>query len=64
MKNYEAVQVKPAKFVNFYSKNEESLSDYLKRIASIPVLSYQEEKALCKRIKNGDFEAKKEYSPS
>jgi len=60
MKNYEAVQVKPAKFVNFYSKNEESLSDYLKRIASIPVLSYQEEKALCKRIKNGDFEAKKE----
>lgn len=60
MKNYEAVQVKPAKFVSFYSKNEETLSDYLKRISKIPVLSYEEEKTLCKRIKNGDLEAKKE----
>ena len=55
MKNYEAVQVKPAKFVSFYSKNEETLSDYLKRISKIPVLSYEEEKTLCKRIKRRRF---------
>ncbi len=59
MKNCEAVQVKPAKFI-FYSKNEESLSEYLKRIAKIPVLSYEEEIELAKRIKEGDAVAKKE----
>ena len=59
MKNYEVTAGVSGRIVNFYSKNEESLQDYLKKIAKIPTLSYEEEKELAKRIKEGDFEAKK-----
>ncbi|MCQ2958356.1 MAG: RNA polymerase sigma factor RpoD/SigA [Candidatus Gastranaerophilales bacterium] len=60
MKNCEAAQFNSAKFVNIYSKDEENLSDYLKRIAKIPVLSLKEEQELAKKIKSGDLEAKKQ----
>ena len=59
MKNYEAAGSVSTRFVNLCVNKEESLQSYLKRIAKIPVLSYEEEKELAKRIKEGDFEAKK-----
>ena len=60
MKNCEAVCVNDKRIVNIYVKEEENLKDYLKRIASIPVLSSKEEKELAKRIKKGDVDAKKQ----
>ncbi|MCR4880742.1 MAG: RNA polymerase sigma factor RpoD/SigA [bacterium] len=59
MKNCEAAGCVSKRIVNFYSKKEESLQNYLKKIASIPVLSYEEEKKLAKRIKEGDLDAKR-----
>ena len=55
MKNCEAVCVNDKRIVNIYVKEEENLKDYLKRIASIPVLSSKEEKELAKRIKKGEI---------
>ena len=59
MKNCEAAGAKSGRIVNFCSKKEESLQSYLKKIACIPVLSYEEEKELAKKIKAGDMEAKR-----
>jgi len=58
MKNYEALGTSQRTKVNFCSKNNESIKDYLKRISTIPVLSFNEEKELAKQIKQGDLEAK------
>ena len=60
MKNCEAVKNVSFKFVNLNCKKEESIQKYLREIAQIPVLSFEEEKELAKKIKNGDIEAKKE----
>lgn len=59
MKNCEAVMRTQLRFMNFASKNDESLQNYLKEIAQIPVLSAEEEKKLAKKIKDGDIEAKR-----
>jgi len=59
MKNCEAVMRAQLRFMNFASKNDESLQNYLKEIAQIPVLSAEEEKKLAKKIKDGDIEAKR-----
>ena len=59
MKNCEAVTGASKRILNFGFKKDESLQSYLKKIAQIPTLSYEEEKKLAKRIKEGDFEAKK-----
>lgn len=59
MKNCEAAAGKAGRIVNFYFQKEESLQNYLKKIASIPVLSYEEETKLAKRIKEGDMDAKR-----
>ena len=60
MKNCEAVKSVSFKFVNLNGKNEEAIQKYLREIAQIPVLSFEEEKELAKKIKDGDIEAKKE----
>ena len=60
MKNCEAVCVNDKRILSIYVKEEENLKDYLKRIASIPVLSSKEEKELAKKIKQGNVEAKKQ----
>ena len=59
MKNCEAVMRAQLRFMNFASKNDEPLQNYLKEIAQIPVLSAEEEKKLAKKIKDGDIEAKR-----
>ena len=59
MKNCEAATDVSKRIVNFGFKKDESLQSYLRKIAQIPVLSYEEEKKLAKRIKEGDLEAKR-----
>ncbi len=59
MKNCEAAKALPLKFVHFCGKNDEFTQKYLREIAKIPVLTFEEEKKLAEKIKNGDLEAKK-----
>jgi len=58
MKNYEAGYSKATRFVNFYCEKDFDLQGYLREIAQIPMLSFEEERELAKRIKSGDKEAK------
>ncbi len=61
MKNCEAARCDSLRFVSFYASNDELVQKYLKEIAQIPVLSFEEERKLAKKIKEeGDVEAKKE----
>ncbi len=61
MKNCEAVKGGSLRFVSFCATNDELVQKYLREIAQIPVLSFEEEKKLAKKIKEeGDVEAKKE----
>lgn len=60
MKNCEAAKSMSLRFANFSAKNDDFAQKYLKEIAQIPVLSFEEEKELAKKIQNGDLEAKKQ----